>query len=75
MATYKEIQKYVKEKYGFKPESCWIAHMKEVCNIPVRVASNRHSLDKREKLCPKDKQQAIKAAFKYLGVLHDENAK
>ena len=33
MATYKEIQAYVKEKYGFQPKTCWIAHMKEVCGI------------------------------------------
>ena len=36
MATYKEIQSYVKEKYGFLPKTCWIAHMKKVCGIPVK---------------------------------------
>lgn len=30
MATYKEIQQYVKLKYGFTPKTCWIAHMKEM---------------------------------------------
>lgn len=33
MATYKEIQKYVKDIHGFVPKTCWIAHMKEVCGI------------------------------------------
>lgn len=43
MATYKEIQGYVKETYGFSPKTCWIAHMKEVCGIPVKNAPNRIS--------------------------------
>lgn len=38
MATYKEIQDYVKATYGFVPKSCWIAHMKEICEIPVKIA-------------------------------------
>ena len=48
MATYKDIRNFVKEKYGFYPQPCWIAHMKEVCGIPVRVAHNRFSLKKNE---------------------------
>ena len=43
MATYKEIQEYVKDKYGFQPKTCWIAHMKEVCGLPVKVAVNEKS--------------------------------
>ena len=38
MATYKEIQGYVKETYGFLPKTCWIAHMKELCGIPVKLS-------------------------------------
>lgn len=49
MATYKEIQGYVKETYGFSPKTCWIAHMKEVCGIPVKNAPNRISPSQREK--------------------------
>jgi len=63
MATYKTIQAYVKETYGFVPKSCWIAHMKEVCGIPVRQSPNRKSSDKREVPCPPDKMDAIKNAF------------
>lgn len=29
MATYKQIQEYIKQKHGYIPKSCWIAHMKE----------------------------------------------
>ena len=63
MATYKDIRNFVKEKYGFYPQPCWIAHMKEVCGIPVRVAHNRFSLSKREWPCPPNKMEAIKDAF------------
>ncbi|MBR6534378.1 MAG: hypothetical protein IKT65_02260 [Clostridia bacterium] len=69
MATYKEIQEYVKQKYGFQPKTCWIAHMKELCGLKVKVAHNRHSSEKREKTCPIDKQEAIKEAFKNFGMI------
>ena len=69
MATYNEIQDYVKQKNGFQPKTCWIAHMKELCGLNVKVAHNRHSLEKREKPCPADKQDAIKEAFKHFGML------
>ena len=69
MATYKEIQSYVKSKYGFQPKTCWIAHMKELCGLPVKVSHNRYSLEKREKPCPDDKQLAIKDAFKHFGMI------
>lgn len=69
MATYKEIQEYVKGKYGFQPKTCWIAHMKEVCGLPVKVAPNRYSLDKREKPCPPEKQDAIRDAFRHFEML------
>jgi hypothetical protein len=29
MATYKQIQEYVKAEYGYQPKSCWIADVKE----------------------------------------------
>ena len=30
MATYHEIQEYVEAKYGFVPNTCWIAEVKEL---------------------------------------------
>jgi len=63
MATYKEIQNYVKNQFGYLPKTCWIAHMKEVCGISVKVAPNRNSIDKREVPCPPDKVESIKRAF------------
>lgn len=69
MATYKEIQQYVKQKYGYIPKTCWIAHMKEVCGIPVKVAPNRSDVNKRKKPCPEEKQDAIRDAFIHFNML------
>jgi len=41
IATYRQIQDYVKGKYGFIPKFCWIADVKEQVGLPVRCAWNR----------------------------------
>jgi hypothetical protein len=64
MATYKEIQKWVKKNYGFVPRSCWIAHVKEIYNLNPRKASNRRSQTHRMYPCPSEKIFAIKHAFR-----------
>ena len=69
MATYKEIGTYVKKEYGFTPKSCWIAHMKEVCGIKVRVSYNRHDITKRKYPCPLKKMYAIENAFIYFKMI------
>lgn len=69
MATYKEIQDYVKATYGFVPKSCWIAHMKEICEIPVKIAPYRISPNKREKSCPPEKMNHNKEAFVHFDML------
>jgi len=69
MATYPDIQLYVMKKYGFVPMTCWIAHAKELCGIPVRKASNRIDPSKRIDPCPESKLPAIRDAFKYFGMI------
>lgn len=69
MATYKQIQEYVKEKYGFSPKTCWIAHMKEVCGVPVKNAPNRRSPNSRVFPCPADKEPAIREAFEHFKMI------
>lgn len=54
MATYKEIQKWVHKKYGWKPETCHIAHCKELKGLPTGRAWNRDG--DRKKTC----QDALK---------------
>jgi len=37
MATYVQIQNYIKDKYQCSIKTCWIAHIKEKCNLPKRT--------------------------------------
>lgn len=67
MTTYEDIQSYVKRTYGFIPKTCWIAHVKEICGLPVRKAWNR--LGERSNPCPPDKIRFIKDAFKHFGMI------
>ena len=69
MADYKQIQEYVKETYGFVPKTCWIAHMKEVLGMDSKVAVNRIDINKRTHLCPENKQECIKEAFKHFNMI------
>jgi len=68
MTTYKEIQVFVQEKHGYKPKSCWIAHAKEVYNVPVKRSSNRKS-DVRLWPCPKKKLETLKEAFEHFDMI------
>ena len=43
MASYKEIKDFVYETHGFRPKSGWIAHAKEINNLPIKIAHNRKS--------------------------------
>lgn len=69
MTTYKEIQEYIKKKYGYSVKSCWIAHVKEISNLKPRVAPNRFSVDARQNPCPQEKIDAIIDAFKHYGMI------
>lgn len=69
LTTYSEIQEWVRRKYGFTPKTCWIAHAKELCGLPVRRASNRQSRVSRKHPCPEDKLPSLKTAFRHFGML------
>jgi len=69
MATYKEIQEYVKENFGYTPKPCWIAHSKEIYGLSPKTATNRKDLSKREYPCPEEKQEDIKNAFQHFGMI------
>ncbi len=38
---YRQMQRYVKRKWGFVPKTCWIADRKEVLGFDVQPAWNR----------------------------------
>lgn len=69
MASYKEVQDYVRERNGFVPKSCWIAHVLSDAGLTKSVAPNRR--DGRERLhpCPDAKRAPIVAALRHFGML------
>ena len=69
MATYKEIQQYVKNKYGYYPKGCWIAHMKELSGIKIKISHRRYDENVRTNPCPENKMKDIKEAFIHFGML------
>ncbi len=69
MATYREIQKWVKDKHNFTPKTCWIAHVKEICGLNPKKAYNREDADVRKHPCPDDKQPIIKEAFRHFRMI------
>lgn len=69
MATYKEIQAYVRANYGYNPKTCWIAHVKELCGLPVRTAPNRWNANGRQLPCPVEKQGDIRQALEHFHMI------
>lgn len=69
MATYKQIQEFVKLNFDYIPKTCWIAHSKEIYKLSPRIANNRKDLKKRKYPCPEMKQEDIRKAFQYFEML------
>lgn len=69
MATYTQIEKYIKEKNLFVPKPCWIAHVKSHYGLTTRTAPNRISPAARRYPCPPNKWPAIEAAFRHFGMI------
>ena len=68
MATYKEIQSWVKQNYGFVPKTCWIAEVKEISGLPVRKAHNQKGAERLHP-CPYEKANPIRAALRHFGMI------
>lgn len=69
MATYGEIQDYIKSKYGCTVKSCWIAHVKEMVGLDVKISPRREDINKRKVPCPESKIEPIKDAFRHFGMI------
>lgn len=69
MATYKEIQAYVKEQNGYTVETCHIAHVLDDHSLVTKGAPNRTDPSRRKKPCPNGKRKAIDDALKQFGML------
>jgi hypothetical protein len=69
MATYSELTDWIKANHGFVSKSCWIAHVKCDCGLPVRQAPNRQKPTQRVVPCPPEKRPAILAALKHFKMI------
>jgi len=69
MATYREIQEYIKNKHSISIKTCWIADMKEHHGLNKRVAPNRISTDSKTNPCPDNKKEMISDAFKHFEMI------
>ena len=68
--TYKRIQKYVEENYGFKVHTAYIAEVKRMCGLEMHKAPNAVEQRKHEyHACPPEKVAAIKDALKHFGLI------
>ena len=68
--TYKMIQEYVKQKYGFKVHTAYIAEVKKALGITMYSAPNAtEELKQTRKRPPKEKADAIMEALKYFEVI------
>ena len=69
-ATYQEIKDYVLKEFGLKVSSLYISQVKRKCGIEV---GENYNLPKSENArvpqCPKEKDDAIKAALKYYAII------
>ena len=69
MATDVEIQKFVQRRHGFIPKTGWIAHVKEVHNIPTLREAKRARRDRAIEPCPPEKREAIEEALRHFGLI------
>ena len=69
-ATYQEIKDYVLKEFRLKVSSLYISQVKRKCGIEV---GENYNLPKSENArvpqCPKEKEEAIKAALKYFAMI------
>ena len=69
-ATYKEIQNYVLEKFGFKVSNLYIEQVKEKCGIKERENYNKSkNIDSKQPVCPIEKEESIKDAFRHFQMI------
>ncbi|EOW9564371.1 hypothetical protein QFB84_11035 [Enterobacter hormaechei] len=70
MATYKQIQEYVKVQNGVSVKTCHIAHVKHMQGVQMKRAPNRISPDSRVYECPDIFVPLIEQAMKHYGMLN-----
>ena len=67
MATYKQIQEYVAQKYGVAVKTCWIAEVKDSYGLTRGPATNREGPERKHP-CPLKHWDIIEDALKHFGM-------
>ena len=69
-ATYKQIQNYVLEKFGFKVSTLYVAQVKRKYGLDIREHYNI-SNNESQKIpqCPIEKEEVILDALKYFKII------
>ncbi|HEL1612282.1 TPA: RNA methyltransferase [Streptococcus suis] len=71
-ATYPEINEYVLKMFGFKVSSLYIAQVKRKYDLIEREnynISRKADGDQHVTNCPKEKEETIKDALRYFGMI------
>lgn len=69
-ASYPNIKKYVKDKYGVNVHSRYIAEVKRLCGLEMGENYRKSKKENPDiKYCPSQKKEYIKEALRYFGVL------
>ena len=72
-ATYQEIKNYILEHYQTKVSSLYISQVKRKCGLETRENFNKPKTDgNKVPNCPLEKEEIIKEALKYFGMLNGE---
>lgn len=69
MATYREIQSYLRKHNNFAAQTCWIADVLADHGLTTRIAANRIDPVSRAKPCPADKRPHIVAALRHFAMI------
>ena len=70
--TYKRIQEYAQEKYGFKVHTAYIVEVKRMVGLDMHKAPNAVEQKKHEyHPCPPEKVEAIKDALRHFGLISE----
>lgn len=70
--TYKRIQEYVQEKYGFKVHTAYIVEVKRMVGLDMHKAPNAVEQKKHEyHPCSPEKVEAIKDALRHFGLISE----
>jgi hypothetical protein len=69
MNHYTAIQDDVRARYGRTVKNCWIAHVKELNDLPLAKAPNRQSPSRRVYPCPDYARPWIEKSMRRVGML------